>query len=236
MSHRHAIEIALGGARYQATYLDWGTGPVLLCLHGFMGNKANWLAVMKRLATRYRCVSVDLLGFGETKRLDPGPTATDYSIALEVTFVAAIARSLHLGPCALAGHSFGGWVAAAYALEYPGAVTACILVAPVGMQGDGFGDRPGPLWPTLRRSPITNSRPGALARWDAEKLDTVAGNLQVPTLVFAGENDTVVPSSCPQAYAAVIPKARLQVIPGAGHALPLERAAELATAMAAFLS
>jgi len=239
VSHRHSIAIALGGARYRVAYLDWGTGPVLLCLHGFLGNKANWLAVMKRLAPRYRCVSLDLLGFGETQLLERSESCLSVatpSIALEAAFVSAIARALGLEPCAIAGHSFGGWVAATYALRYPKAVTACILVAPVGLKGDGFSDRTRSFGPSLRGLQAANSCPEDIVRWEAEKLDDILGDIRAPTLVIAAENDAVVPLSCPQAYATRIPNARLQIIPNAGHALPLERAADTAAAIAAFLA
>lgn len=232
------MAIALDGARYQVAYLDWGTGPVLLCLHGFGGSKANWLAVMKRLASQYRCVSVDLLGFGETCLFGSPESCLPVaipSIAREAAFVRAVARTLGLEPCAIAGHSFGGWVAATYALRYPKAVTACILVAPVGLQGDGFGDRPRPLWPSLHGGSAHDDFRD-FARWEAEKLDAVVGDMRIPTLVIAAENDTDVPLSCPQAYAATIPNARLQVIPRAGHALPLEHAADIAAAISAFLA
>jgi len=239
MSHRHSIAITLDDMRYQVAYLDWGTGPVLLCLHGFMGNKANWLAVMKRLASKYRCVSLDLLGFGETYLLHSSgsclPVALP-SIATEAACVRAVARALCLEPCAIAGHSFGGWVAATYAWQYPEAVTACILVAPVGMHGDGFSNRPRPSRSSPVRAPATDSRYGDRTQWEAEKLDAVVGEVRAPTLVIAAEHDAVVPLSCPQAYAANIPNARLQVIPGAGHALPLEGAAATAAAIAAFLA
>lgn len=226
-------EVFCAGACYRAAYLDWGQGPPLLCLHGFGGNKANWLAVMRQLASRYRCISLDLLGFGESSQ-----PPVEYGIALEVAFVSSFVNhmvgSLELEAPAVAGHSFGAWVAAAYALQQP-STPACVLVAPIGLHGDGFGDRCSLLQPALQQSAVARGRSGNLSRWETEKLDAVAANLCVPTLVVAAERDEIVPASCPRTYARRIPNARLQVIPGAGHALPLTHAREVAAAIAAFL-
>ena len=157
MSHRQIVGVFCGDICYQAAYLDWGEGPTLLFLHGFGGNKANWLAVMKGLAWNYRCISLDLLGFGESSQ-----PAVEYDIALEVAFVSEVARTLGLELHGVVGHSFGAWVAGAYALEQS-ALAACILVAPIGLGGDGFADRRNPLWLALQQSPVTRGRSGDLS-------------------------------------------------------------------------
>jgi pimeloyl-ACP methyl ester carboxylesterase len=46
--------------------------------------------------------------------------------------------------------------------------------------------------------------------------------IRVPTLVAVGEDDTVSPPTMAEAMARNIPGARLTVVPGAGHLLPLE--------------
>lgn len=52
--------------------------------------------------------------------------------------------------------------------------------------------------------------------------------LRVPTLVLSGDADRVVPVENAHRLAALIPGARLHVLPGAGHAFPLEREEETA--------
>lgn len=185
---------------------------------------------MKPLAPHYRCLSLDLLGFGESSQ-----PAVEYGIALEVEFVSAVARALDLGSYGIVGHSFGAWVAAACALQ-SAVVTACMLVAPIGLRGDGFGDCPGALWPVLRRSPVARGLSGDLSRWESEKLDGQLGRLQVPVAVVVARDDALVPASCPQTYARAISNAQLQEINGAGHAIPLERPRDLAAAIAAFFA
>jgi len=53
-----------------------------------------------------------------------------------------------------------------------------------------------------------------------ELLPTLAG---LPTLILVGEEDELTPPARARAMAEAIPGARLVVIPGAGHLLPLER-------------
>ena len=57
-----------------------------------------------------------------------------------------------------------------------------------------------------------------------------------PTLVVRGAQDTFVPAVHAETYAAEIPGARLEVIEGAAHLLPLEAPAELAALSRAFLA
>lgn len=60
--------------------------------------------------------------------------------------------------------------------------------------------------------------------------------VKAPTLVVAGAVDRFLPRAHPEAYAAGIPGARLEVIEGAGHMVPLERPAEFTALVRSFLA
>jgi haloalkane dehalogenase len=53
-------------------YVDEGTGPPLLMLHGNPTWSFTWRDVIKGLTTRYRCIAPDLPGFGLSKQTPPG--------------------------------------------------------------------------------------------------------------------------------------------------------------------
>ena len=55
------------------------------------------------------------------------------------------------------------------------------------------------------------------------------------TLVVAGAQDRFLPRAHPEAYVAGIPGARLAVVEGAGHMLPMERPTELTALVRDFL-
>lgn len=56
-----------------------------------------------------------------------------------------------------------------------------------------------------------------------------------PTLVLAGDDDPIVPVVNGRILARLIPRARLQIVPGGGHLFLLERAEEVAAIVADFL-
>ncbi|MCO5998579.1 alpha/beta fold hydrolase [Actinoallomurus rhizosphaericola] len=60
-----------------------------------------------------------------------------------------------------------------------------------------------------------------------DKRAALPGLGRVPVLVMVGDRDLITPMRHAEALAAQIPGADLVVIPGAGHLLPLERAAEV---------
>jgi pimeloyl-ACP methyl ester carboxylesterase len=58
------------------------------------------------------------------------------------------------------------------------------------------------------------------------KLQQRLPRLRCPTLLVWGENDTVLPPAHADAYAALVPNARVEMLPACGHLIPLERADE----------
>jgi 3-oxoadipate enol-lactonase len=80
---------------------------------------------------------------------------------------------------------------------------------------------------------IASALHGLAARADSrETLPTIA----VPTLVLVGAEDVLTPPDESATMAAAIPRARLDVVPGAGHLANLENPAAVNAALRAFLS
>ncbi|MFI9642527.1 alpha/beta fold hydrolase [Micromonospora sp. NPDC051925] len=63
-------------------------------------------------------------------------------------------------------------------------------------------------------------------------LRSLLAKVQIPAVVVAGDADTVVAPSLGRAVADALPHARYELLPGAGHMLPLERPARVATVIA----
>ncbi len=107
-------------------YRDQGAraAPVMILLHGRTSSAFAWEGWVKALSGRYRLISVDLPGHGLTGRTVTG----DYSDAAAVAFVKAFTEKLELYRFALAGNSWGGKLAGAYAIANPKRVTHLILV------------------------------------------------------------------------------------------------------------
>ncbi|WP_052128832.1 alpha/beta fold hydrolase [Neosynechococcus sphagnicola] len=159
-----------GHEAWSAAYREQGQGVPLLLLHGFLGDGGCWQPLMAQLEHQFHCIALDLLGFGESAK-----PQMRYDIATEVAFVRAVVVALDLAPCYILGHSFGGWVAAAYALAYPEAVKGLVLAAAAGIRDDSFCGRYDHLRPLLWRSPLVD---GLLSL--ATPLATLLG--QRPTL------------------------------------------------------
>ena len=50
----------------RVSYEDYGAGPVALLIHGSPGTAKAWARVGERLADRYRVITPDLPGYGQT--------------------------------------------------------------------------------------------------------------------------------------------------------------------------
>ncbi len=61
------------------------------------------------------------------------------------------------------------------------------------------------------------------------------GDIRMPTLVLTGAEDRVVPPANAELLAKKIPNARLEIVPGAGHLLPIEKPREMGDIVRQFL-
>ena len=112
-------------------FLDGGPedGDVLLLLHGFGGDKDNWMRFARTLTADYRVVVPDLPGFGETNR----HWDWDYSAAEQARRVHAFVETMGLDEFHLAGHSMGGHIAGLYAHAYPERVSSLAFITTAGV-------------------------------------------------------------------------------------------------------
>ena len=121
----------------QIFWREVGRDTPIIFLHGAYADSSQWLEVIDRLAGCYHCFAPDLLGFGESQ-----PTSTQQSIALQVECLAEYIEALRLEERPyLVGHSLGGWVAASYAAKYGERLQGLVLVAPEGMEVEGWERR-----------------------------------------------------------------------------------------------
>ena len=116
---------------YRLRYLEAGSGPPLLLVHGLASNAAlDWGRLIAPLARSYHVYAPDLPGFGRSER----PASGDYSIPMQVEAVRAFLGRIGVPRARVAGLSMGGWIAARLAGEHPELVERLVLVDAAGMR------------------------------------------------------------------------------------------------------
>ncbi|WP_448203139.1 alpha/beta fold hydrolase [Azospirillum sp. sgz302134] len=106
-------------------YLDRGKGRPVVFLHGNGVVADDWsLSILDRAAERWRCVCFDRPGHGYSE-LPHGQA----SPAAQAAILRAGARKLGLEKPIIVGHSLGGAVALAWALDYPDEVGGLVVVS-----------------------------------------------------------------------------------------------------------
>lgn len=94
-------------------YLEEGEGPTVVLIHGWGMSSDTWSEVVPALAPRYRCLALDLPGYGLSEHTGR-VSVQDYT---EV--VGAFCREVGRSGVTLIGHSMGGMITLLMALEYP---------------------------------------------------------------------------------------------------------------------
>lgn len=224
-------------------YLDQGSGPAVLFLHGWGAPVETYRLLTGYLAEYCRVIAPDLPGFGGSE--EP-PTA--WGVDGYVDFVWAFARELGLTEVILIGHSFGGRliIKMMNRPELPFAVNKIVLIDAAGIKpkrgwrytckvysfkaAKRFFSLPGirSLFPhaienARNRSGSADYRNASplmrqvMSRTVNEDLTPLLGGIGVSTLLIWGEKDTATPLADGQLMEKCIPDAGLVVLPGAGH-------------------
>jgi pimeloyl-ACP methyl ester carboxylesterase len=102
--------------------------PAILMIHGLAGQLSHYTyGVAGRLAAHHRVVVVDRPGSGYSTR---APDASA-DLSAQAAAMAALIRTLDIGPAFVVGHSLGGAIALTMALEQPNQVAGLALLAPL---------------------------------------------------------------------------------------------------------
>ena len=174
--------VEVDGERFH--YYEEGKGPPLLMIHGLMGSSRNLTyALSGQLREHFRVITLDRPGSGYSTRHKG--TAAD--LPAQARQVAAFINTLGLDKPIVLGHSLGGAISLALALDHSHAVSGLVLVAPL--------THPQPTLPRVFWSLAV--RPAWLRRWVSHTL-TVPMGLLTRRAVVKG---VFAPDSAPDDFA-----------------------------------
>jgi pimeloyl-ACP methyl ester carboxylesterase len=247
-------------------YVEMGSGPVVVLLHGLGGNAANWAFNVPALAQKYRVVVPDQVGFGRSDK-----PLINYRVGTYADFLDKFLDELKIEKASLVGNSMGGWVAALYAVQRPARVERLVLVDAAGfrppkefdlaaLSGLNPSTREGmkSLAAMVFSNPLLKSdaaidlmltqRLSAGDGYTIQSLvesiyrgeDMLDGRLSAvkqPTLLVWGREDGLTPLAREgERFRKEINGSRLVVFDNCGHVPQVEKAAEFNAAVLAFLS
>jgi pimeloyl-ACP methyl ester carboxylesterase len=250
-----------------------GDGPPLVLCHASFATHAHWAGVEAALAKRFRVISWDYRGHGQSE----APTDdARYSLKQMADDLRAVHEAAAGNtPAYVGGLSIGGLVALSYSLIYPERVQALLLfntgpgfknpkaaadwqgwlekgaqkMERVGLEGYLEGKRAGAE--LLGRDPESAAaqalRPGILsssvagltrfARHVAGPVPNFVDRLvevQHPCLVLVGEHDAAFHRAS-EVMEAKLPRARREILAGAGHVLNVDQPEGFVSAVERFV-
>lgn len=104
-------------------YVEEGTGPATLFLHGFPLNSFQWRHAIERLSMHRRCIAPDFLGMGYTEVADGQPVGPD----AQVEMLIALLDKLGVREADVIANDSGGAVAQLLLVRHPGRVRTLLL-------------------------------------------------------------------------------------------------------------
>jgi 2-hydroxy-6-oxonona-2,4-dienedioate hydrolase len=247
-------------------YLEAGSGPAVILLHGLGGDVSNWLATIGPLSQKYRVIVPDQIGFGRSDK-----PMINYRVGTLVDFLDAFYKELKIERASLVGNSLGGWTAAAFTLAHPEKVDRLALVDAAGfaLTGDVNPRALNALSPSTlegakqllvqifynKQMYASDAAAGLMLtrRMMAgdgytiqrfidsivngeDVLDKRLSAIKHPTLIIWGREDLLTPLALGERFKKEINGSELLVIEKCGHVPQLEKAAEFNAALMKFLA
>jgi len=118
-------EIRANGLLFR--YLDEGTGPPLVLVHGSIADYREWTKQIGPLSQHYRVIA-----YSRRYHWPNSPAGKDADAALDrqAEDLEAIIRTLGIAPAHIVGHSYGGATALVVALRHPELIRTLVLAEP----------------------------------------------------------------------------------------------------------
>ncbi len=228
-------------------YESYGSGPVVILLHGGLANSAYWGGQVPALAKDHRVILIDSRGHGRSTR-----DARAYTYELMASDVVGVMDALKIDRAAVVGWSDGAIIGLVMAMKYPQRLTRVFAFAanmdPSGVKPDmlstptfgGFATRGAAEYAAV--SPTPNDYPAFRAAvekmWDTEPNYTAAdlGEITTPVVIADGDHDEAIKREHTEYLARSIPGAKLAILPGLSHFAMIQDPAAFNSVLLSFLS
>lgn len=222
-----------------------GTPPLLL-LHGGLDHSGSLLGVFDdNLRARYRLTAFDRSGCGRSPM-----AAGCFTFADKADQVIAFIEDYLREPAHLIGYSDGGNAALTSAARRPDLVSSMTLIGANFHHGGLISDVMPPMdaiCASYAGSETAKLCPEGVAQaarnaadtwrmWASEPTFNASDlhHINTPALILAGDDEPIDPHHTVTMYES-LPVARLAIVPGASHALPLEKPGLVAQLIGEFL-
>ncbi len=246
-------------------YVEAGSGPTVILLHGLGGSSRAWQPNIAPLSEKFHVFVPDQIGFGKSDK-----PLVNYRIRTYVDFLDQFCKQLGIERASLVGNSMGGWIAAVFTAVFPGRVDKLVLEDAAGYAPPKELD-PRTLYglnPTTREgmkvltakvfynkafltdAAIDQAIAARLAAGDGytiksitesiirgeDFLDDRVKTITRPTLIIWGREDGLLPLTDGERLSKDIARSKFVVLDQCGHVPNLEKAIEFNEAVIRFLS
>lgn len=113
---------------FKIAYREQGAGEPVLLVHGITTYSFIYRRIIPNLCDRYRVISVDLLGCGESEK----PLDVLYSLPYHADILHGFIKSLDIERLHFVGHDVGGGIGQIFAVVYPDQLIDLTLINSVG--------------------------------------------------------------------------------------------------------
>jgi pimeloyl-ACP methyl ester carboxylesterase len=235
-----------------------GNGRPVLVLHHDIGSPDR-LEFYDALARRHSVLVPHHPGYGRSERPQWLRNVRDVAVIYQW-----LLGDLGIERPSVVGLGFGGWIAAELATMAPTMLHRLVLVGAMGLkppEGDILDQA---ILSYIDYAQAGFHDPAAFARiygevstdqlvdWDIcremcfriawkpymynQTLPHLLGGVKAPALVGWGDDDRIVPKSAGELYAAALPRARFEIVPGAGHCVEMEQPEALSRLVGGFIA
>jgi len=256
-------EVLVFGQKIQ--YVEAGSGPTVILLHGLGGSSQVWQFNIGPLAEKYHVVVPDQIGFGKSDK-----PLVNYRIRTYVDFLDQFCKQLKIERATLVGNSMGGWIAALFTASFPDRVDKLVLVDAAGyappkdfdtraffglnpttregmkvliakvfynkaFQSDAFIDQSIAARLAAGDGYTINSITESIIRGE-DFLDDIVKTIKRPTLIIWGRQDGLVSLADGERFNREIAASKMIVIDECGHVPNVEKPGEFNAAVLKFLA
>lgn len=238
-------------------YAIQGKGRLVLLLHGWGDSSAGLRELTVALAKKQQVIALDLPGFGSTEAPKSAWDLSDYAVFVQ-HFLQKIDKP---AVAAVIGHSNGGAIAIRGLGSGALKADKLVLLAAAGIRGEYKGrikalrvftkigkalssPLPKSVKQNLRKKVygsvgsdmlVAEHMQETFKKIVADDVREDAAKLSLPALLIYGEADEQAPPWYGEAYHQLIQGSTLEILPGVGHFVHLERPAEVTKSVQEFI-